>query len=121
MMSFEKMHELENDEAIYLAALAQTAVHGWHGMERGEDCAALSIANVIGVDPDYMYDWYITNAYDIPPHVIAAIKVTAANGGLRQFKIIPSELCYPAKWVINEFKGFVKNNPGTTYISSARG
>ena len=121
MMSFEKEHELENVEAIYLAALAQTAVHGWHGMEKGEECAALSIANVIGVDPDYMYDWYHTNTYDIPTHVIAAIKVTAANGGLRYFKLTANELCYPSKWVINEFQGFVNNNPGTTFIGNARG
>lgn len=104
MTNFEKQLKIVNDKSIKLAAIVQTAIHGWHGAtSTNDDCPAKAIAIAIGVDPKYTYDWYNTNPYDVPDDIIEKVKKAAANGSLDNLKIAVTDLAYPPLWLVEEF------------------
>jgi len=109
MLTFEKQIELVNNKSIRLAAIVQTAIHGWHGADSAnDDCPAKAIAIAIGIDPEYTYDWYNTNPYDVPDDIIEKVKEAAENGSLDDLKIHPTDLCYPPLWIVEEFGKFLQ-------------
>ena len=105
-MSFSKQAEILNDRQLWLAAIAQTAIHGWHGADSSnDDCTARTIANIIGADPVYTFNWYQTNTYDMPEAVIEKIKDITNEQILDLIENVHvTELAYPPKGLIEEFK-----------------
>jgi hypothetical protein len=105
MMDFNKQSKIQNDRATHLAAIAQTAIHGWHGVAFDDtDCPGKAISEAIGVDPGYTHEWYINHTYDVPDDVIKSVKEAAKNGSLDKLEINVTELCYPPQWLVDEFK-----------------
>jgi uncharacterized protein YjlB len=104
MMTFENQERINNNKAVHLAALAQTAIHGWHGNYVNDDCTARDIADAIGVDFVFTYKWYHEHTYDVPDIVIEKLKEAAANHSIHDLlKIHPTDLCYPPKWLVAKF------------------
>ena len=74
-MTFENQERINNNKHVYLAAIAQTAMHGWHGAaDASEDCSAKKIAEAIGIDPNYTYEYHDEVPYDVPDEVIEKVK-----------------------------------------------
>lgn len=111
MRNFEHENLIETDDTIYLAAICQTAVHGWHGMDPNDDCIARSIAEMLDIDPLYMYNWYYENTYDVPDVVITAVKGHVDALLTAKFRKWAFELCFPPKWLITEFSNWTNKEP----------
>ena len=104
-MDFRKQNEIINNKSTHLAAICQTAIHGWHGIVSvNDECTAREIADAIGVDFVFTYKWYHDHPYKMPDMVIEKVKEAAANGSLNDIlNIHPTELAYPPAWLIAEF------------------
>jgi hypothetical protein len=109
MLTFEKQLELINNKSIRLASLVQTAIHGWHGVDSAnDDCPAKAIAEALNLDPEYTYNCYHSNPYDVPDDIIEKVKEAAENGSLDDLEIHPADLAYPPLWIVEEFGKFLQ-------------
>ena len=103
MRNYKLERDLETDNDIYLAAICQTAIHGWHGIDDPEkDCIAKKISEILNIDPALTFWRYQDDPYYIPVYVINGVKKRREKFLNNRFN--SWELCYPINWLIIEFK-----------------